>query len=176
MDSDEIDELFGLKPKFDIPPGARRDLREIGLIDSAEGGFPAGSLSGQPAALVRAAVEGIQGPLVSRWGHILLRRALASRLDAPRGMDPVAFAAMRARLLNRLGESLAARALVQDVDSANYSPALGAAAFDAYLASENRHGLSCSTPSHSMVMSCRLWPAAPAKRCARSTSMRGARP
>src|SRR5690606_19689950 len=86
----------------------------------------------QPPALIRAALSANRGTLVSRWGHILLRRALASRLDAPRGMDPVAFAAMRASLLNRLGEGAAARALVQDVDSANYRTALATAAFDAY--------------------------------------------
>jgi hypothetical protein len=48
-------------------------------------------------------------------------------------MDPVEFAALRARVLDRIGEGAVARALVQDVDSANYDPALAAAAFDAYL-------------------------------------------
>ena len=134
MDEDEFDELFGLKPKFDIPPGARRAVREVGVVGPDEGGFPTGSLDDQPAALVRAALAAHRGPMVSRWGHILLRRALASRLDAPRGMNPVTFAALRAALLNRMGESAAARALVQDVDSANYNTALATAAFDAYLA------------------------------------------
>jgi hypothetical protein len=133
MEADEIDEVLGLKPKFDIPPAARRAVREIGVIDEAEGGFPAGSLDDQPPKLIRAALAANRGPLVSRWGHILLRRALASRLDAPKGMDPVAFVAMRAALLNRLGEGSTARALVQDVDSANYDKALASAAFDAYL-------------------------------------------
>ena len=66
---------------------------------------------------------------------------LASRLDAPRGMDPVAFAALRASLLNRIGEGGAARALVQDVDSANYNAALATAAFDAYLATGDILGM-----------------------------------
>ena len=44
------------------------------------------------------------------------------------------FAALRAALLNRMGEAETARALVQDVDSANYDTALASAAFDAYLA------------------------------------------
>lgn len=133
MDPDEVDELLGIKPKFDIPPAARRAVREIGVLGEGEGGFPAGSLDDQPPQLIRAALAANRGPLVSRWGHILLRRALASRLDAPRGMDPVAFAALRASLLNRLGEGNTARALVQDVDSANYDTALANAAFDAYL-------------------------------------------
>src|SRR5690606_13632706 len=133
MDPDEFNELFGLKPKFDIPPAARRAVRQVGVIDVAEGGFASGLLDDQPAALVRAALAANRGPLVSRWGHILLRRALASRFDAPRGMDPVTFAALRASLLNRMGEGHAARALVQDIDSANYNTALATAAFDAYL-------------------------------------------
>ncbi len=141
MEPDEIDELLGIKPKFDIPPAARRAVREIGVIGESEGGFPAGSLDDQPPQLIRAALAANRGPLVSRWGHILLRRALASRLDAPRGMDPVAFAALRASLLNRIGEGSAARALVQDVDSANYSTALATAAFDAYLATGDILGM-----------------------------------
>lgn len=133
MDPDQIDELLGLKPKFDIPPAARRSMQQVGVISLPEGGFAAGSLAGQPAALVRAALEGTKGPLVSRWGHILLRRALASRMDAPSGMDPVEFAALRTALLGRMGEAQVARQLAQDVDSANYDAALGGAAFDAYL-------------------------------------------
>ena len=141
MDPDELDELFGLKPKFDIPPGARRALRQVGVLGAEEGGFAAGSLAGQPASLVRAALKGTRGPLVSRWGHILLRRALASRLDAPAEMDPVEFAALRAALLNRMGEAAVSRSLVQDVDSANYDQALTAAAFDAYVASSDIVGI-----------------------------------
>jgi hypothetical protein len=133
MDPDKLDELFGLKPKYDIPPGAQRSLEKVGVIGLAEGGFPSRALAGQPASLIYAALAGTKGPLVSRWGHILLRRALASRLDAPQGMDPVQFAALRATVLDRIGEGAAARALVQDVDSANYDPALATAAFDAYL-------------------------------------------
>ena len=141
MEPDEIDELLGLKPKFDIPPAARRAVRQVGVIDAAEGGFAAGLLDNQPAELIRAALAANRGPLVSRWGHILLRRALVSRMDAPQGMDAVTFAALRAGLLNRMGEGDAARALVQDVDSANYDTALASAAFDAYLATGDVLGM-----------------------------------
>lgn len=89
MSTDEIDELLGLKPKVDIPPGARRSLERVGVLAPAEGGLPTFSLANQPASLVRAALAGSDGPVVSRWGHILLRRALASRLAAPADMDPV---------------------------------------------------------------------------------------
>ncbi len=133
MSTDELDELLGLKPKVDIPAGARRSLVEVGVLAPAEGGLPTYSLARQPASLVRAALAGAKGPLVSRWGHILMRRALASRLEAPEGMDPVEFAGLRVRALNAMGEFAAARAVAQDVDTANWNPLLTAAAIDAYI-------------------------------------------
>ncbi|WP_271077646.1 hypothetical protein [Aurantiacibacter sp. MUD61] len=135
MESFEVNELFGLRPKFDIPAAARRDLAEIGVLNRAEGGFVTGSLANQPAALVRAALEASDGPIISRWGHILMRRALASRLDAPEGMDAVEFAALRAEALSGMGEAVVARTVVQDIDAGNYDRALTDAAVSAYLAS-----------------------------------------
>jgi len=132
MSPDELDELLGLKPKYDMPDAARRSMRKIGILAADEGGFSSGSFSGQDARLIQAAIEKNSGALVSRWGHILLRRALASRLDAPNGVNPADFTAWRAALLVRMGEGDAARALVQDVDAGNYSPALTQAALDAY--------------------------------------------
>lgn len=138
---EQLDDLLGLKPKSDIPPAARRSLRQVGILSEAEGGFAAGALSGQHPSLVRAVLQGNKGPLVSRWGHILLRRALASRLDAPRGITPADFTAQRAALLVRMGEGDAARALVQDVDAANYSPLLTQAAIDAYVMTADITGI-----------------------------------
>lgn len=133
LSSEELTDLLGLRPKSDIPAAARRSMKQIGLLAENEGGLPAASLAGQNASLVRAALAGNKGQMVSRWGHILLRRALASRLDAPAAMNPADFAAMRAALLLRMGEGEAARSLVQDVDSGNYTPDLTQAALDAYI-------------------------------------------
>ena len=135
MSTEELDQLLGLKPKSDIPNGARRALTRVGVLSASEGGLPPAALSRQPAALVRAALAGTKGPVVSRWGHILLRRALVSRMAPPSGMDPIEFAALRARVLNRIGEYSLARALVQDIDTANWSPGLTNEALTAYLAS-----------------------------------------
>lgn len=132
MTPDELDALLGLKPRSDMPPAARRSLKQVGVLADYEGGLPAGSLARQNPQLVQAVLDGNKGQLVSRWGHILLRRALASRLDAPAGMNPADFAAMRAALLVRMGEGEAARALVQDVDAGNYTDRLTAAALDVY--------------------------------------------
>ena len=134
MSTEELDQLLGLKPKFDIPPGARRALTRIGVLAVDEGGLPPRALANQPVSLVRAALSGTKGPLVSRWGHILIRRALASRMAAPLGMDPIEFAALRVGVLNRIGEHAVARAVVQDIDTANWSTSLTAEALTAYLA------------------------------------------
>ena len=141
MDADELDKLLGLKPRYDIPPAAQRSTERVGLLAPEEGGLPTASLRSQPAAIVAAALAGTRQPLVSRWGHIMLRRALASRLEAPRGMDPVDFAALRARVLNDMGEFSVARALVQDVDTGNWNGLLTNAAFDAYLATGDVVGI-----------------------------------
>lgn len=133
MSTEELDQLLGLKPRVDIPAGARRALSRVGVLSSDEGGLPPLALARQSERLVRAVLNGTRGPLVSRWGHILLRRALASRMAAPLGMDPVEFAALRVGVLNRIGEFAVARALVQDIDTANWSTPLTAEALTAYL-------------------------------------------
>lgn len=134
LSTDQLDELLGLKPRFDIPPAARRSLAQVGVLSSSEGGVVADSLARQPASLVRASLEGTKGPLVSRWGHIMLRKALLSRMAAPEGMDPADFAALRIGLLNRMGEFHAARALAQEVDADNWNDGLTNAAIDSYIA------------------------------------------
>lgn len=141
MEEGDLNDLLGLRPKFDIPAAARRAVEKVGVLSHAEGGFPSASLAGQPARLVRAALAASDGPLVSRWGHILMRRVLASRLDAPEGMNPVEFAALRARVLESMGEAAVARALVQDIDGSNYDRALTDAAFDAYVATGDILGM-----------------------------------
>ena len=141
MTPEELDAALNLKPTDDIPPAARRALSHVGLLDEREGGLPSWQLGKQSPDLVRAALAGNRGRLVSRWGHILLRRALASRLDTPAGMDAAEFAALRAALLVRMGEGSAARLLVQDVDTANYSPLLTQAALDSYVATGDFTGI-----------------------------------
>ncbi|TWJ09852.1 hypothetical protein [Altererythrobacter ishigakiensis] len=140
LSPDELDDLLGLSPSYDIPPAARRAMTRVGVISSQEGGFPSGSLAKQPSSLVEAALRGLERPIVSRWGHILLRRALASRLEAPAGMSPVEFAELRAKALNKMGEYRAARALLQDIDTGNWDSSLVDAGLEAYIATTDLIG------------------------------------
>ncbi len=133
MTPEELAALLGTKPKIDMPAGTGHALKRMGVIDESEGGLPAWTLSHQNVSLVTAILAGNNGRIISRWGHILLRRALASRLDAPEGMHPADFMALRTALLVRMGEGDAARALAQDVDTSNFNPALTQAAIDAYV-------------------------------------------
>lgn len=132
MTPEDFEALFGSQVVFDMPPQARRSMERAGLLDQSEGGLPADSLAGQSAQLVDLVLSGNKGALVSRWGHILLRRALLSRLQAPQGMTSQDFLALRVGLLLRMGETDAARALLQDVDIADYTPAVGNVALGVY--------------------------------------------
>ena len=137
-----IDELVEkVRPKYDIPPDAQRSLARVGLIAESDGGLPGVSSHYLNGPFVAGVINGTKGPLVSRWGHILLRRALASRLDTPVGMNGADWAALRAQLLLRMGEGDAARALVQQVDSGAFTRSLEDAAMASFLATADPVGL-----------------------------------
>jgi hypothetical protein len=128
-------------PRFDIPLAAQRSLDRVGFLAEADGGLPAVSTHYLSGDYVNALLTRIQGPVVSRWGHILLRRVLASRLDTPVGMNGADWAALRAALLLRMGEADAARALVQEVDSGFYTRQLEDTAMVGYLSTADPAGL-----------------------------------
>lgn len=137
-----VDQLIAsAKPRADIPPQVQRSLSRVGFFDQADGGFPAVSSHYLNGPFVAGLLTNMRGDLVSRWGHILLRRALASRLDTPVGMNGADWAALRANVLLRMGEADAARAMVQEVDSGFYTPTLEDAAMGSFLATADPVGL-----------------------------------
>jgi hypothetical protein len=137
-----LDQLIAsATPKFDTPVSSQRSLSRVGVIDEQDGGFPATSTHFLNGAFVEGVIGRMSGDLVSRWGHILVRRALASRLDTPVGMNGADWAALRAQALLRMGEADAARAMVQEVDSGFYTPGLEDAAMGSYLGTADPVGL-----------------------------------
>lgn len=141
MTPDDFEALLGTDVVFDTPPQARRSMDTAGLLDESEGGLRPDSLSVQNGRLIELLLSANKGSLVSRWGHILVRRALVSRLRAPQGMSPQDFLALRVGLLLRMGETDAARALLQDIDIADYTPAVGNVALDVYQGTADFTGL-----------------------------------
>jgi hypothetical protein len=132
--------------KYDLPPGARRLLTRVGPLTPETGGLApdAFGVRGQYAAAI---MRRTNGQFASRWGQILLRRALASAIDTPDTINGADLAAERASLLLRMGESIAARWIVQAVDYDRASPRLVAAAQQTYLANADPAGLCAYVPA-----------------------------
>ncbi|MBB3357674.1 MULTISPECIES: hypothetical protein [unclassified Novosphingobium] len=142
IDPGTLDALIAkAQPKYDIPPSTQRSLARVGVIDQVDGGFPATSTHYLNGPFVEQLLNHMRGPMVSRWGHILVRRALMSRMDTPVGMNGADWAALRAGLLLRMGEADPARAMVQSVDSGFFTPGLEDAAMGAFLATADPVGL-----------------------------------
>ncbi len=129
------------RPKSDIPAAGQRSLARVGVLDQSDGGFPALSTHYLSGAFVEGVIGKMRGRFVSRWGHILTRRVLVSRLATPVGMNGADWAAMRAQLLLRMGEADAARATVQSVDSGDFTRGLEDAALASFVATADPVGL-----------------------------------
>jgi hypothetical protein len=132
--------------KYDLPPGTRRALTRVGPLTPESGGMAPDALGvrGEYATLLMRASG---GDFASRWAHILLRRALLSALDTPKSVNGADLAAERADLLLRMGESVAARWMVQAVDYDRASQAMVAAAQQVYLANADPAGLCAYVPA-----------------------------
>ncbi|MBY8827928.1 hypothetical protein [Hephaestia mangrovi] len=109
--------------KYELPPFARRSLDRIG-VGNGRGTLPADAFGNADGRFVEGLMRRLDAPLASRWMHIFLRRALASPLASPAHVNGADFAAERAWLLLRMGESTVARAIVQQVDRQDYTPKL----------------------------------------------------
>ena len=126
---------------YELPPFARHSLDRIGRVRQADGGLPADAFGQADGQYLQTLMRRLSAPLPSRWLSILLRRTLLSDMDTPRRTDGANFVAERAWLLLRMGESVSARALVQAVDNADYTPKLYQVALNAMLATGDPGGL-----------------------------------
>lgn len=113
---------------------ATADIARLGLLAPATGGLGANAFAASDGRVLLALLDRLPGPMASRWGHILLTRALASAAVAPGGIRPADWLAARAGLLVRMGEADVAHALVERAPVAGYTPRLYAAAFEAAMA------------------------------------------
>lgn len=140
----EVDEA--LIARYALPTGKMRSLVSIGVISPESGGMAEDAFGEEGGQYLTALVRAMDGKLISRWGHILLRRALLSQVNSPANINPADWIAERAWLLLRMGEADAARALVSTVDSGNFTPRLYEVTMQAHLASADPAGVCPYVP------------------------------
>ncbi|MEP7350565.1 MAG: hypothetical protein ABI668_11550 [Sphingorhabdus sp.] len=133
-EEEEDEEEEELVIRYDVPPAARRSLTAVGIISPAAGGFPADAFGRIDGGFLKQALRRTSAPLASRWGMIMARRLMASRTETPSGIDGADWTAERAWLLLRMGDSVVARQLVQQVDADRYSKRLLQVSMQTFLA------------------------------------------
>jgi hypothetical protein len=143
--------------RFDVPPSARQSLSDIGILSEASGGFPANSFGRLDGAFLNQILKRTTGPIASRWGTIMARRLLASRTNTPAGVNGADWTAERAWLLLRMGDSVVARNLVQQVDGADYTKRLHEVAMQAYLANGDLAGMCPISESGARLVNNGRW-------------------
>lgn len=143
--------------RFDVPPSARQSLNDIGILSEASGGFPANSFGRVDGAFLNQILKRTTGPIASRWGTIMARRLLASRTMTPTGVNGAEWTAERAWLLLRMGDSVVARNLVQQVDGADYTKRLHEVAMQAYLANGDLAGMCPISESGARLVNNGRW-------------------
>ncbi|ATY34345.1 hypothetical protein CVN68_00670 [Sphingomonas psychrotolerans] len=120
--------------RYELPEFARHSLDRVGAFAAGNAAFPADSFGGADGRFLQVLMRRMDAPIASRWASIVLRRALMSPLDTPAGVNGADFAADRAWALLRMGEANAARAVIDDVDTDNYTTWLYQVAMQAALA------------------------------------------
>ncbi|WP_332805393.1 hypothetical protein [Sphingomonas sp. RT2P30] len=127
--------------RYEVPPYARRPIGLLGAAGPADGAFGVHAFGRTDGRFLETLMRRLDTPIASRWVAIGLRRALVSRVMTPPHVDGADFAAERAWLLLRMGESVAARDVVQSVDTIDYTPKLYQMAMQASLATGDPAGL-----------------------------------
>ena len=148
--------------RYDVPPTARRSLKQIGVMSEAGGGFPATAFGAIKGDFLLNATRTIKGPLASRWGTIMARRALASRTNTPNDVSGADWVAERAALILRMGDAVVARQLVQQVDAGTYSKRLLEVSMPIFLANADLAGMCPLADLGSQKTNSPEWKTAPA--------------
>jgi len=119
---------------YTLPESSRRNLAMIGILPTAERMMNPGAFGNADGRYIERLMRDTRAPIASRWVSIALRRLLLQPITTPRNVNGADFAAERAWLLLRMGESVGARAMVQSVDPQDYTPKLYQVAMQAALA------------------------------------------
>ncbi|WP_108810838.1 hypothetical protein [Sphingorhabdus sp. Alg231-15] len=156
-DSDLAELDDALQPQYYLAPGARRSMVQIGVLTEQSGGLGPDAFGEEGGQHLTNLIKNLNGPIISRWASILLRRALLSKVDSPANVNPADWTAERAWRLLLMGEADAARALVLKVDGGNFSPRLYTVAMQAHLATADPAGICPYVQSGSRVSDAPTW-------------------
>jgi len=155
LDLAELDDA--LQPRYTLSASQRRTLKTVGVLNPENGGFAPDAFGEEGGRYLTALISHLHGPILSRWGSILLRRTLLSTLNSPENVHPADFVAARAWLLLRMGEADAARMLTQSVDRGNYTPRLYEVAMQAHLAAADPAGICPYVPEGARASDAPTW-------------------
>ncbi|GAA0474515.1 hypothetical protein GCM10009096_15060 [Parasphingorhabdus litoris] len=135
----ELDDA--LQPQYYLPAGARRSLKQIGVLTGDTGGIAVDGFGAEGGQYLTNLITNLNGPIISRWASIMLRRTLLSKVNSPENVNPADWVAERAWRLLLMGEADAARSLVLKVDGGNFTPRLYEVAMQAHLATADPAGI-----------------------------------
>lgn len=128
-----------------------------GLLSPATGGYRADLFAGSDARFLSALLVRLEGPLASRWGQILVQRALLTAADAPGPVNPADWVAARANALVRLGAGADAHRMVSRIAIDRYTAPLYAAAAQAAVAAGDPMALCPLSPLARVVTESPTW-------------------
>lgn len=161
QDLELLSEIPRPKP-IEMPEWARRSPAVVGPLQPSDGGLGSDAFGHAHGHFLSTLMRQLDAPLPSRWGSILLRRALLSSQPAPSSLSPVDWVAERAWLLLRMGEADGARMLVQAVDVDQFTPKMFGIAVQSALANADPAGLCPLVEPGRLVSDEPVWPLADA--------------
>ncbi|AMO72176.1 hypothetical protein [Sphingorhabdus sp. M41] len=155
LDLNALDDA--IQPQYTLSAGERRSMAEIGVLTPQHNGLPKDAFGQEGGQYLTNLIRNLNGPIISRWGAILLRRALLSKVVSPQNVNPADWTAERAWRLLRMGEADAARMLVLKVDGGNYTPRLYEVAMQAHLATADPAGICPLVDAGARVSDAPTW-------------------
>ena len=93
LDLEALDEA--LQSQYVLSAGERRSTDEIGVLTPQYKGLPKDAFGNEGGLYLTSLIKNLNGPILSRWGSILLRRALLSKVVSPENIDPADWTAER---------------------------------------------------------------------------------
>ncbi|TPE59207.1 hypothetical protein FJQ54_14170 [Sandaracinobacter neustonicus] len=101
--------------------GPTAQPERAGPLSIGNGGYRADLFTGSDARFLTALLARLDRPLASRWGQILLQRALLTAADAPGPINPADWVSARARALVAIGSAADAHRLVSSIAVDRYT-------------------------------------------------------